>query len=549
MSEAKRQRRCLLIETNPESGEIEGVKPLPEYSPEQEDFASIWNLHLWKNAGSSSSEYAAPPADALGKEEEALINKNDNIERGNNVSQAGGLLKKSTPRDKALESLQKALSEFSKLLNLTSLINQQEFVTLSTCHRQSAVLPKRNASLPSMQVLSLRRQLFKGAEEIISHALAESVDATNQRQKFFAGVLALKEHWRLIKLTPLQAAHILGMIDEFSINNRKLRNCIAVDCSYATVEGESSTMYAHLVPLLHGPHGPTLSKKDQEKVPLTIKLSLRRRGQQQQQQQQDGDIVSAFAWNQSALDSLPKPKGYEDIHTYLQRRQHEAFCIGIFSHIHNETIEHNDRWVASWNNLNCCLSSSSSSAVQMQPINLCPPSLIQGQVQNSRNLSLEVTLLERNEIVLSLPYPPSLPFTDQQKSSSSSFDVLELAIKLVPLDENVIAQTYQTVRVAGSSTNASTSSDIPTPEAAWSAVLHQALVSTQLLYLRHIQCTSSSSSSSSNQNSLTAKISLKESLRTNPLKMPMQQPHREKLKQTIIYQLLSAVTSTDSRLK
>lgn len=540
--ETKRQRKCLMIETNESTGAVEGIKEMPQYSPEEEDFASIWNLHLWKSGGLTPSDYAIPPSDALEKEEAALVDTFTDVKASaTGTATTNSWLKKPTTREIALESLQKALSEFSKLLNLTSLINEQQSLTLSTCHRQTT-LPKRGASLPSTQVLSLRRQYFKSAQDFISRALVESEEATGMRQKFFAGVLALKEYWRLIKLSPTQAAHLLGMLDEYTPSNRKLRNGIAVDCSYATAMGESSSMYSHLVPLLHGPNGPMLSRRDEENIPLTVMLSIRKKKHLQNGVVMDGslsaeeDVVKVYAWNPSTLDSLPKPQGYEDIHRYLQRRQHEAFCVGLFSHIHKETIEVNDRWIASFNDLDHCISSSSDTSVprdvKHQPVNLCPSSFMQGLVKRCGDLPIEVTLLERNEIVLSLPWDDTL-------SSQHPYDPLELVIKLVPPDLGMSNHSGDSEYHSGM--NITTTDDIRNSiKAEWSEVLHNALVATQLLYLRFIQ----SPPVSRQSDSLTTKMSLKESLRSLPLKLPVGSSQQRSKEQSIIFQLLSKITKS-----
>ena len=271
--QATKKLRCKNIV--PETGAIHYMEVV---SAEDEERKALADLGLWKHAG-----YDVLPSFLASSDDqkELLYPQSDsNPDSGMSIE---------AMRLKAIENTQKGYMECSLLLVLTDLINNQEFLTLQNCSRTS--IQPRGIVLPPGQIVEIRRNEFKTAENVIKSGLIVARKVTNERRLFAKGILEIKKNWRILSHSSILATkkHLQHRININQLDGKE-RDTMYIDCSYFSSGDKLSSMDEFLVPLKIGPNGPVLGPDEESIICRTIKISLINR--------LSGEIIStATSWN------------------------------------------------------------------------------------------------------------------------------------------------------------------------------------------------------------------------------------------------------------
>lgn len=251
--QAVKKQRCMKIE--PETGIVHYIE---EESVEQEERKALSKLALWKHAG-----YEVMPSFLA----TSANDKDENILR----QEAEGASSVSATRMKSIENSHKGYMECSFLLVLTDLISNQEFLTIQTCSRPS-ILP-RGIPLPPGQVVEIRRQEYKTAQDVISTGMRTARKVVRERRIFAEGILEIRKNWRVLSHSSILATkkHLQHRIVQ--LDGRE-RDRMYIDCSYVSSGDKVGTLDEFLVPLDIGPKGPVLGPNERDIICKTLKISL-----------------------------------------------------------------------------------------------------------------------------------------------------------------------------------------------------------------------------------------------------------------------------------
>ena len=252
--QAVKKQRCLKIE--PETGAVHYIE---EQTAEQEERKALSELGLWKHAG-----YEETPTFLAANTDQKNIPYPPTESEGSSSSI-------SATRTKSIENSHKGYMECSLLLVMTDLINNNEFLTLQTCSRPS-ILP-RGIPLPPGQVVEIRRNEYKTAQNVILSGLDVARKVMGERRIFSEGILEIRKNWKVLSHSSILATkkHLQHRIAQ--LDGRE-RDRMYIDCSYVSSGDKAATLDEFLVPLDIGPKGPVLDPKESDIICKTLKISL-----------------------------------------------------------------------------------------------------------------------------------------------------------------------------------------------------------------------------------------------------------------------------------
>lgn len=296
---ASKKQRCFKIE--PETGAVQFID---EESTEEAERRALCKLDLWKHA-----DY-----DRLPKFLSTTNSSNGPVDSSRTLSDSTSIPSVEAVRLKAIENTHKSLMECSLLLSMTGLINNQEFLTLQTCSR-SAIQP-RGIVLPPGQVVEIRRNEFKSAENVVATGITAALRIMNERRLFAEGILEIRENWRILSHSSIIANRKNSQSRIVQLDGRE-RDTLYVDCSFVSSGDKASSLDQFLVPLQIGPDGPVLGSKEENIICTTLKITMKHR-------LTGLEIASTTAWQMKQVEnsSLNSAKISESI-----RSQHKSESI------------------------------------------------------------------------------------------------------------------------------------------------------------------------------------------------------------------------------
>lgn len=275
--QASKKQRCFKIE--PETGVVQLID---EESSQEIERRALRKLELWKHADYDH----APSFLSTNKSTNGPVDHSRSLCDSINTPSIAAI------RLKAVENTHKSLMECSLLLSMTGLINNQEFLTLQTCSRPT--IQPRGIVLPPGQVVEIRRNEYKSAENVVVSGISAALRVMNQRRLFAEGILEIRKNWRILSHSSILANRKNLQSRIVQLDGRE-RDTLYVDCSFVSSGDKLSSLDQFLVPLEIGPNGPVLGSKEENIICTTLKITMKHRLTGQ-------EIASTTAWQMRQID-------------------------------------------------------------------------------------------------------------------------------------------------------------------------------------------------------------------------------------------------------
>ena len=170
--------------------------------------------------------------------------------------------------------------------------------------------------LPPGQVVEIRRNEFKSAENVVATGITAALRIMNERRLFAEGILEIRENWRILSHSSIIANRKNSQSRIVQLDGRE-RDTLYVDCSFVSSGDKASSLDQFLVPLQIGPDGPVLGSKEENIICTTLKITMKHR-------LTGLEIASTTAWQMKQVEnsSLNSAKISESI-----RSQHKSESI------------------------------------------------------------------------------------------------------------------------------------------------------------------------------------------------------------------------------
>ena len=298
---ASKKQRCYKIE--PETG---AVQLIDEESTEEAERRALRKLDLWKHA-----DYDRIPLFLS-----TSNSSNGPVDTSRSLSDSTSTPSVEAIRLKAIENTHKSLMECSLLLSMTGLINNQEFLTLQTCSRPT--IQPRGIVLPPGQVVEIRRNEYKSAENVVATGITAALRVMNERRLFAEGILQIRKNWRILSHSSILANRKNLQSRTVQLDGRG-RDTLYVDCSFVSSGDKLSSLDQFLVPLEIGSNGPVLGSKEENIICTTLKITMKHR-------LTGLEIASTTAWqikqDEKASERSDSKKSFS-----LNRQQYESESI------------------------------------------------------------------------------------------------------------------------------------------------------------------------------------------------------------------------------
>ena len=299
--QASKKQRCFKIE--PETGVVQLID---EESSEEAERRALRKLDLWKHADYDH----APSFLSTNKSTNGPVDHSRSLSDSTNTPSIEAI------RLKAIENTHKSLMECSLLLSMTGLINNQEFLTLQTCSRPT--IQPRGIVLPPGQVVEIRRNEYKSAENVVVSGISAALRVMNERRLFAEGILEIRKNWRILSHSSILANRKNLQSRIVQLDGRE-RDTLYIDCSYVSSGDKLSSLDQFLVPLEIGPNGPVLGSKEENIICATLKITMKHRLTGQ-------EIASTTAWQMRQIEKSAENSDSKRSSTSTNQ-QHESETI------------------------------------------------------------------------------------------------------------------------------------------------------------------------------------------------------------------------------